>query len=117
MKDYHTELDRQFLKFDLALCKLDGRSKASYQFPYRLECGDYATINKFIEWGMNNLGLFSIYDIFYDSSNLNNKERLNAKWLIKSKTAEFGRTYIEFYIRKEDLPIVLLCWKEDGKQI
>ena len=106
MKDYHTELDRQFLKFDLALCKLDGRSKANY-----------ATINKFIEWGMNNLGLFSIYDIFYDSSNLNNKERLNAKWLIKSKTAEFGRTYIEFYIRKEDLPIVLLCWKEDGKQI
>ena len=117
MKYYHTEFDRQLLNSDLALCKLDGRSKASHRFPYRLESKDYNTINKFIEWGMNNLGLFSIYDVFYDSSYLNNKERLNAKWLIKSKTTDFGTAYVEFYIRKEDLPIVLLCWKEDGKQI
>lgn len=109
---WETELDRLALTNDMHLATLDGRSRASGIFSHKIECSDYDTISRFIEWGVNNLGSFSVYDIFFDSLNFQNPSRISVSWLINSKKPQYNAAYAEFYIRKKDLPLILLYWQD-----
>ena len=106
---WDTELNRQPLQHKLNLATLDGRSQVSHVFTHKIEVNDYDTIMKFIDWGIENLGTFCPYEIFCDNRS---KDRTNAKWLIKTLSGHLGEKWVEFYIKKQDLPLVLLCWKE-----
>ena len=114
MKNYHTEYDKLELNDNLYISKLDNRSKAAWRFPYCLTSCNYDIIANFIDWGINNLGSFSPFEIYYNSDNYQNKRRLDVKWLVKT-TSHYGSSYAEFYVRKEDLSTVLLFWNENGK--
>lgn len=105
---WDTEYDRVPLEIG-NLARLDSRSRVSHIFSHRVEVSGYKDVTNFINWGVENLGTFCPFEIFFDADR---NDRLNVKWLIKTIPGRYTNPWSEFYIKKEDLPLVMLYWQK-----